>query len=319
MKTIIVTGITSFIGYHLSLFFAGEGYRVIGTTTGGKGRGDDIASSRLARAGAGRIEIETLDITDSASVEAFIAHHRPDFWIHHGGWAKDYRNIHFDLHRAFAINVLPLAAVFAALHKAACRGIIVTGTESEYSESNEAHREDEPCMPTTSYGLSKLSETIHSRQLSLHYGVPARVTRLFIPYGPFDAPHKVIASTVKALRENRPIDLSCCTQTRDFLHVDDVVRGYGALIEDMENRGETFDLFNICSGREVPLKDVLASIAGALGSDMGLLHFGMLAFPSGEGPVCYGDNSKALKFLKWKPLPLEEGISRYLSTSENHE
>jgi nucleoside-diphosphate-sugar epimerase len=153
-------------------------------------------------------------------------------------------------------------------------------------------------------------------QLSLHYGMPARVARLFIPYG---APHKVIASSRRALKEKGPINLSCCTQTRDFLHVADVVRAYGALLEDMEEGRETFDIFNICSGRGVPLKEILLLMATTLGCDAGLLHFGVLPFPHGEGPVCYGDNSKALKLLKWKPESLEEGLRRFLSIPEDTE
>jgi len=315
-KTVVITGITSFAGYHLARHFSREGFLVVGTSTGAVKHRDGVEALRLMKLADSSVISESLDITKSDELTSFIARYRPDFWIHHAGWTKDYRSPLFDLGRAYAINVAPLATVYQSLKETACRGVIITGTDGEYGNSNEIHREDEACMPLTPYGLSKLSETIRSYQLSMQHGIPTRVARLFIPYGPLDAPQKMLSSTVKALRERRVIDLSSCEQSRDFLYIDDVVCGYMALIRDMEERSSIFDIFNICSGKAVTLKQLLLSIAGALSSDAALLSFGALEQRALEAPVCYGDNSKALQRLKWKPAPIEEGISRFLSLPE---
>lgn len=315
-NTVVVTGITSFVGYHLARHFSREGFLVIGTSTGAAKPRDGIEALRLTKLADSSVISASLDITKSDELTSFIAKYKPDFWIHHAGWTKDYRSPLFDSGRAYSINVAPLATVYESLKKTDCRGVIVTGTDGEYGNSNEIHREDEACMPLTPYGLSKLSETIRSYQLSLQHGIPTRVARLFIPYGPLDAPWKMISSAVKALREKRVIDLSSCEQSRDFLYIDDVVCGYMALIRDMEEHSDMFDIFNICSGKAATLKQLLLSIAGALSSDRALLSFGALEQRALEAPVCYGDNSKALQRLKWKPSPIEEGISRFLSLPE---
>ncbi|MDQ7824091.1 MAG: NAD(P)-dependent oxidoreductase [Candidatus Eremiobacteraeota bacterium] len=312
MKTLIVTGVTSFVGCHLACFFAGEGFQVIGTVSGGKSSDSGTAAARLELMAKSGAETGTLDLTEESSIASFVGRHRPDFWIHHAGWARDYRSFSFDLARAHSVNVAPLGALYESLEKNGCRGVIITGTESEYGVSINAHREDEIPMPATPYGLSKLSETIRSFQLAHYHRLPTRVARLFIPYGPLDSPLKVIPATIRALAEKREMELSSCEQLRDFLHVDDVARGYRALVRDIEECISLFDIFNLSSGRAKSLRDVLTAIADGLSSDRSLLRFGALEQRSSEAPVCYGDTSKAEGVLKWSPAPFEDGIRKYL-------
>ena len=68
------------------------------------------------------------------------------------------------------------------------------------------------------YGLSKLEATIRARQLALRFGINVRVARVFIPFGPLDAPGKLVPQVVTALMQRQPVELSTGTQRRDFIH-----------------------------------------------------------------------------------------------------
>lgn len=305
---VVVTGISSFVGCHLAVRFADIGARVVGTTTGS--RLDGVRLERVEtviRAGA---EHKTLDMTNANALRSFIDDTRPALWLHHAGWAKDYASPDYNLERAHAVNVAPLASLYPALADAGCRGVIVTGSDAEYASGDAPHREDEACLPPLPYGLSKLAETIRASQLAARYALPTRVARLFIPYGPMDAPKKLIPSVLKALKEDRPVELTPCIQKRDFLHIEDVTRAYAAMAERLDG-GPLFEIFNVCGGQAVRLRDFLLHIARMLDADPELLHFGARDMRPGEAPVCHGDIQKALTLLDWKPRPLEEGLAAF--------
>lgn len=307
-ETVAITGISSFVGCHLALRFLCMGRRVVGATTGS--RLDGVRLERVqAVTGAGG-EHKPLDMTNARELRAFIEKVRPALWLHHAGWAKDYASPDYDLDRAHAVNVAPLAALYPALAGVGCRGVIVTGSDAEYSPGDQPHRENETCMPPLPYGLSKLAETVRASQLAARYALPTRVARLFIPYGPMDAPQKLIPSVLSALKEGRSVDLTACAQKRDFLHIEDVASAYAAMAERLDG-GPLFEIINVCGGQAVRLKDFLLHIARMLGADPGLLRFGAKDMRPGEAPVCHGDVQKALKLLDWKPRPLDEGLALF--------
>jgi nucleoside-diphosphate-sugar epimerase len=244
-------------------------------------------------------------------LEHLIGSRKPDLWFQHAGWAKDYGSPEYDLAQGHRINVLPLDTMYPQLKSNGCQGIVITGSSAEYSNGNTACREGDACFPSTPYGLSKLSQTIRAGQLAEQYGLPTRIARVFIPYGQYDNPKKLIPSVSQALMTGQPVDLSPCMQQRDFIAVDDLIQGYLALAEDLK-RADLFDIFNLCSGEAITLKMFLENIACQLRADPALLNFGSRPMRPGEPPVSFGDAEKAGKLLCWKASPLQIGITRYL-------
>ncbi len=308
---IVVTGVSSFIGVHLARFFSEKAGRVIGTISR---HIDDYEGIRLQRIQAARdkgVDIRSLNLVETESMVAFIQTEKPDLWIHHAGWATGYGDMDYDLQKGYAVNVACLRKLYPTLKANGCRGIIVTGSSMEYSESDNACTEDDVCWPSTPYGLSKLMETCRVRQLSEQYRMRTRVARIFIPFGSMDAPQKLIPSVVHALKAGEEIALSPCLQKRDFIHVNDLLIGYEALIHDLD-RDLDFDLFNLCSGETTELRAFLGMFVSILNANPRLLLFGARSMRAGEAPVSYGSNEKARTLLKWTPSPLKNSILAYL-------
>lgn len=310
-ETLVVTGLSSFLGTHLARAFARKGFRVLGTTTRPAEAYDDVRRQRIQVAESAGVEVHQLDVTDAVALHRFVEREQPAVWVHHAGWATDYGHPTYDLERGHAVNVAPLRPLGEALVRNGCRGLLLTGSSMEYSDSDQPARETDACWPTTPYGLSKLAATLRARQLAHELGLRTRVARLFIPFGPSDHPQKLLSSAVTALRAAQPIDLSPCEQARDFLHVEDATRGYEALVRDLD-RPQPFDLFNLCSGEAVTLKRLLLDIAIVLRADPGLLQFGKRVMRPGEPPVSFGDNTRARSVLGWQPRPMMEGLQAYL-------
>jgi len=309
MKTAVVTGASSFVGCHLARGFAQKGWAVTATGTQTFDAYKGIQAERLKWIGES-VSWQALDLRDEKAVKDFIARVRPELWVHHAGYAVNYGSPDYDLRAGRAVNVQPLSYIYEELKKARCGGVIVTGSSMEYSDTDQACDESDVCKPTTPYGQSKLEETQTAEKLSKDYNVPTRVARFFIPFGQLDAPGKVLMYVVENLKKGLPVELSPCTQRRDFLYVGDVVKAYGSLAGDLQRGG--CEMFNICSGEAVAVQSLIEMIADRLGASRDLLGFGKRPLRPGEPEVSYGSCDKARKVLGWRPGTLEEGIAEFL-------
>jgi len=317
MKKIVITGISSFIGFHLAKYFnKNEDFEVIGTVTKNITDYNGIQLTRLNILKKERIIFEKLNLTDSNRVRAFIDVVRPNIWINHAGYAENYGSSNYDLKKGMDINVYPLYNIYPALKQNGCEGIIITGTNAEYSYSDIANKETDICFPTMPYGLSKLMETLSAKQLSDYYGLATRVARVYLPFGPLDSPKKLLPYLISQLKKNQSIELSTCLQKRDFIYVEDLARGYGALLGDF-SRNSLFDIFNLCSGKATQLKDLLLMIVRILDSNPEFLNIGARKIRPGETNVFYGSIQKAIDILDWKPLSLQEGLKHYINTMDH--
>lgn len=310
-KTIIITGVSSFIGIHLVKKFTLLGYRTIGTISKSK---ECYVEERLQRINLALnlgATIETLDLTCKKKVINFIKFHKPCYWIHHAGWAKDYHSKDYNLDIAYEVNISPLDYIYEALNSINCSGVVLTGSSAEYSNTLKPSKEEDICEPNMPYGVIKLNQTLKAKQLSKKFSIPTRVARVFIPFGILDAPSKLLPSVIVSLSKNKPIELSSCNQVRDFIYIDDLVQGYYLLIKDIEKR-EEFDIFNLSSGEPIKLKNLLLSIANKMDADPINFKFGSNQIREGESNIILGDNSKAKSILQWKPESLSNRVVNYI-------
>lgn len=303
-RTIIVTGVSSFVGCHLAHAFARSGDKVVAVTSRPRDAYEGIRAARLKYIER-HVEFSVCDLTDARQVGALIATHHPAVWVQHAGYADNYASREYDLRKSLALNVVALEPLYRHLQGTGA-GVIVTGSSMEYATGDAASREEDACWPDLPYGVSKLAETVEAARLARQYAVPTRVARLYIPVGPLDAPGKLMDYVIKTLVAGDVADLSPCAQKRDFLGVADICRAYVRLADDFAR--QTFDLFNICSGEAVELKALLLNVAALMGANPRLLNFGAKPMRPGEPMVSYGSNDKARKILGWKPTSLNSAL-----------
>ena len=122
MSKIVITGISSFIGVHLVKYFSQNKYNVIGTINRDISTYDVIRKTRITEASNSKVKINKLDITQPTELIDIINEIKPDYWIHHGGWAKDYGSFGYDFFNGFEVNVQPLATLYSALNRTESRG-----------------------------------------------------------------------------------------------------------------------------------------------------------------------------------------------------
>lgn len=172
--------------------------------------------------------------------------------------------------------------------------------------------EDHPQRPTSLYGIHKMTAEAYHRVYARLYGLKTTVLRLsnpfgFAPVGPSTG-YNVLNNFVRLALEDADIEIfSPGNQTRDYIHVDDVVDVFLRAACDERAVGEAF---NIGSGVETRLVDAAALIVRVAGRG----RVKMIAWPDQYRATETGSFvfsiEKARHQLGWSPrLSFEEGVA----------
>lgn len=167
-----------------------------------------------------------------------------------------------------------------------------------YAPSSQRRREDDPIVPQGRYGLSKhLSE-----QLAPHYQGPldVRIARPFNHLGPGQRPELVVPSLLRRLAsahrgDTSPVAMLGQNSVRDFIDVRDVVSAYLAILDLEAPRDRTF---NVCTGRETRIGDVVQTVLELLGQHRPI-QFSDRPNSSDDIPYLVGNPERLLEAAGW--------------------
>lgn len=168
--------------------------------------------------------------------------------------------------------------------------------------------EDTATNPISSYGIQKV--TIEKLLYLYHYmhGLDYRVVRLANPYGPYQRPNGILGAittfTYKALNREQIIVYGDGSVVRDFIYIDDAVRGILAIA----NGEHPHKTFNLGSGYGTSIRQVLTQIQTALQIPLDIVWKESRKV---DVPVNYLDISRYEEaFGPLNPISLQEGICK---------
>ncbi len=218
---------------------------------------------------------------------------------------------------AFKSNVIATMNILDAAVNHSVKTIIYASSAAVYGEPhNLPVKEDHKINPANLYGYTKYFGEILLKYYNLKYRLNTIVLRYFNVYGPRmkGGPYaSVIHNFIVSLSKNlRPVIFGDGKQTRDFIYVDDVVE---ASIRSIDLEG--FNIFNIGSGVETSILDLLNMISSILGQK----NISPIYKPRRRHEIyrIKADISKAREILNWSPkVPLEDGIRRTIEWYKNH-
>lgn len=308
-KTVIITGVTSFLGFHLAIAFDKMNYRVVGTCFTPSDNLDRLRGARLDGLRKNAIETRLLDIRDPCAIRRLIGSRMPDVWVQQAGIGRDFARPSYNLPRANEINVEALDNIYAGLAGSGCT-LILTGSGMEYGLTPPPCFEDAFCLPRSPYGTNRLQATMRARQLSARYKLRTRVARIFTVFGELDSPDRLVTRLINSLAHGRDVSIAPNT-ARDICDVRDVARAYVRLAEEHPGL-EPFEIFNICSGSSTSLREVALVTAALLEKDKGLIRENPAMMRPDELAELSGDSSKARKKIGWSASPIVGGLSRLI-------
>lgn len=160
-------------------------------------------------------------------------------------------------------NVVGTQTLLEAARRRGVRVFVHVSTDEVYgSIASGAAAETAPLQPSSPYAASKAASDLIALAYHRTHGLDVRVTRCSNNYGPRQHPEKLIPRFVtRLLRSERVPLFGNGTHTRDWLHVDDHVRG----IELVRERGTAGETYNIGGGTPLTNKELTGRLLEAFG------------------------------------------------------
>ncbi len=294
----LVTGGAGFIGSTLVDALLGEGAEVNVVDDLSRGRREHVAAA------AG---FHLVDVVDDAFA-AVVAAIRPDV-VFHLAAQIDVRRSVSDPVLDTRINVLGTVNVLDACVRAGVRRMVFASSGGAlYGDTHVLPTpETHPCEPASAYGAAKLAGESYGSVFAQVHGLEFVALRYANVYGPRQDPHG--EAGVVAIFAERLLDGGDAVingdggQTRDYVHVDDVVAA-----NVRAARTPHVGAFNIGTGVACDVNALYAHIARAAGVSREPQHGpGKL----GEQRRSVLDISRAANLLDWRPRTrLDEGLSQ---------
>ena len=302
---IVITGGAGFIGHNAAIYLKGRGYDVVAIDN--LKRSTKPAEERLRDHGVPLFKWDVLrtkgliNFFDGAGV---VVH------------AAAYINVEESMRKPtlyFTNNVAGTVSVAEACLRRGAKLIYLSSAAVYGDPKLLPISEDHPTDPISPYGLSKL---MGEGVVKFYAGRGLRyiILRPFNAYGlgqsgPYAG---VVSRFLEEVSKGRPPRVyGDGQQTRDFIHVEDLVEAIRLAIESQT----TNETFNIASGRPTKIADLARIVIKIFGQKTTPKHTNP---KPGEIRHSLADISKAQRILGFSPrISLEQGLLKIIGNSES--
>ncbi len=263
MMNILITGGAGFIGSHIAEYFASAGHNVTILDNLSTGYSRNILTSD-------NITFIKGDICTQATVAK--AAKGADYVFHHAALVSVPLSCQKPAD-AFNINTLGTLNVLQASLDAGATKVIIASSAAVYGNNPILpKREDMLPEPASPYAISKLDSEYLARMFYINHGLRTTCLRYFNVYGPRQDPNSDYAAAIPIFlsRARAGEDLVIYGdggQTRDFVHVLDVVRANVAAMEHGDG-----GVFNVATGASVTIRELAEMIVDITGTGVGIVH-----------------------------------------------
>lgn len=300
-----MTGGGGFIGSHLvdALVERGDRVRVL----------DDFSTGLRANVAhhGNRIEIIEGSITHPETVAKAVQGTQVVF--HLGALASVTRSIENPplSHAACATGTL---YVLDEARKAGVKRVVFAASSSAYGGASNAdgQKEDQALCALSPYAAAKLAGEFYMQAFANSFGIETVRLRFFNIFGPrqrADSPYSGVIAIFTALMSQgkAPTINGDGLHCRDFTYVGNAVQ---ALLKAGEVTGVSGKVFNVGTGRNVTILDLVAALNKELGTSLKAQHGPARA---GDPKFSLADISRTKAELGYRPeIRFEEGLRRTL-------
>lgn len=300
MERYIITGISGFVARHFIEFL--EKNEIYSSILGIDSRYPQIDHKDYKFV---KCRFERVDLLCRESVENIFSQFQPDYVLH----LASYSSVAFswrDPILSFQNNTNIFLNLIEAIRKLNIETrILSVGSSEEYGnvDANDIPlRETHELKPVSPYAVARCSQELLSRVYVSGYGMDIIITRSFNHVGPWQMETFAIPSFAKQLIGIKKRGLSKgelvvgdLSIIRDFLDVRDVVSAYYILL----HKGKKGEIYNVCSGRGISLKEIIDLMAKSLNIDIITKVNEELIRPD-DNRIIIGSNDKIRKELCWE-------------------
>jgi len=297
-KIALITGVTGFVGSHMAELLLKKGFEVHGLCRW-RSRTENIDHIRE------KIHLVEGDLLDAHSLQDLMMDVRPTHIFHlaaqsfvPASWTSPAVTLE--------INIVGPCNLFEAVRAAQLSPLIqIACSSEEYGlvKPNELPiKETNPLRPLSPYAVSKVAMDYLGYQYFKSYDMRIIRTRGFNHTGARRGEVFAESSFAKQIAEiekgiKKPVILVGNLEAkRDYTDVRDMVEGYFLALE----KGESGEVYNICSGKAIKIEKVLETLLSFSKTKVTVKQDPSRMRPS-DVPILLGDNWKFVKQTGWKP------------------
>lgn len=266
-RPVCVTGGAGFIGSHLVEALVGRGAVVSVIDDCSNGSESNLAAVRE------RIRFVHGSILDTESLDRAVS--GASLIFHQAALASVPGSVD-DPRRYLLVDATGTLEVLEAARRHGARRVVYAGSSSAYGDSSQSPKvETMPVDPLSPYAAAKLAGEHLLRSYAHCHGLEAATLRYFNVFGRRQRADSAYAAVIPRFAEamrtgRRPVVFGDGSQTRDFVHVANVV--WANLLAGATPRTLRGQCMNIGTGRGISLLELLDRMAAILGTSAAAEH-----------------------------------------------
>lgn len=308
LKRVLVTGCAGFIGSTLTGELLQQGYAVVGIDNFDSYYSREIKERNLASfKDYPSFAFFEADILEEAALSKIFDSFSFDHIVHLAAKA----GVRPSLEQPELYHQVNVGGTIQVLEQAARRGVrhfILASSSSVYGNDfgKRAVETLTDLKPISPYAESKLKAEQVALVYHKKYGMDINVLRFFTAYGPGQRPDMAFMKFAKAILAGETIQLYGGEKMgRDFTFVGDIVDGIILAL----NYRNGYEIFNLGSGREIKVAEVIQLLAETLGK---VAKVDEIEVQAGDPVFTLADIRKATSLILYSPLtPIATGIQQF--------
>jgi UDP-glucuronate 4-epimerase len=327
MKTVLVTGVAGFIGYHVAQALLKQGKLVVGIDNLNDYYDPKLKAARLERlTGRNGFSFHKLDLKDIEATREAFELVKPDEVVHLAAQA----GVRYSLvnpHAYVSSNVQGTLNILEGCRHFAVKHLVYASSSSVYGANTKLPFAvgDSVDHPVSLYAASKKSNELFAHSYSHLYRMPTTGLRFFTVYGPWGRPDMALFKFADAIFAGEPIDVYGHGEMwRDFTYIDDIVEGIVRLLDRPAAPNEHWDsavpdpatssapyrVYNIGNNNPVKLTRLIDVLEASLGRKAKRNY---LPMQPGDVPSTYADVRALEEAVGFKPATsIEDGVGKFV-------
>jgi UDP-glucuronate 4-epimerase len=322
---ILVTGAAGFIGFHTVNQFIDKGHEVVGLDNINDYYSPQLKYQRLKAAGIETDEIKwynaviskknanysfvRMNLEDKQQLFSLFQKENFDFVINLAAQAGvrysiENPDVYIQSNTLGFHYLLEACRYYPVKHLVHASSSSVYGTNAKIPFSED----DKVDTPVSLYAATKKSNELMAHSYSHLYQIPITCLRFFTVYGPWGRPDMAPMLFVKAILENKPINVfNNGEMSRDFTFVGDIVQGIYLASMKVESN---YNVLNIGNGSPVNLMRFIEVLEDKI-DQKAIKNF--MPMQAGDVKATWANIDKLSTIYNYKPnVNIEEGIGEFI-------
>jgi len=321
--TVLLTGTSGFIGYHLAKSLLEEGHTLVGVDNLNDYYSVQLKMDRLKNIRnafkESSYKFYQIDISSYEEMEKIFRDYTFDLVINLAAQAGVRYSIQNPLTYVNS-NVTGFSNVLELSHQMNINHVIYASSSSVYGLSDEIpyRIEQQVDSPISMYAATKKSNELMAHVYSHLHGMRTTGLRFFTVYGPWGRPDMAYYSFTKALYNGDEISIYNHGELqRDFTYIDDIITGICGLVnldfDSLDAKSaykNKYNIFNIGNSKPVKLMEFIDTIEKIANKPFKRRFVEM---QKGDMKITYSDIKALSELIDYTPITnIDVGLQNFV-------